>query len=95
MGGASLFLNDTPLTSLSGTALGDAYGADFLDRGSIPLVSTRENGQVSVWRSAFIYDWGYPEGYPFSVCVDRERPGSGSSVYWKKRYHYILTDIDV
>ena len=40
MGEGSLFLNDTSLTLQSGTALGDAYGAGFLDRGSIPLVST-------------------------------------------------------
>lgn len=33
MGEGSLFLNGTSLTLQSGTALGDAYGAGFLDRG--------------------------------------------------------------
>ena len=50
MGEGSLFLNGTSPTSQSGTALGEACGTGFLDRGSIPLVSTR-NSEAAIFGS--------------------------------------------
>ena len=63
MGEGSLFLNGTSLTLQSGTALGDAYGAGFLDRGSIPLVSTRRIKAEHGYRGGFFYCLFYKNGF--------------------------------